>query len=368
RAAATERSRLPQVPPHLVRELTHADRLSQIAVEAVAEESFLVAEHRRRRERDDRDLRRPLVVLQLAQRFGAVHVRHPNVHQHEVGQVLDRRRDSFDPAVRLQRPEARELQHVARELPVLRVVVDDQDQLLRHRYAACLSGSVNRNVLPAPTAVSTHSRPPCSSTNLRDNGRPRPVPSRRVVCPCSNSSKISSTSSGGMPAPVSATATSTAPSVNRADTSIRPSGGVNLIAFESRLKTTWRTRRSSASTVISSGSTVRPTAIRPRVARSPCIVTPLRRTSAIATVERSSSRCPASIFARSSTSLISDRRCRPASRTSATYASCCSFSSPNICSRRTSEKPMIAFNGVRSSCDMVARKSDLWRLTVSSSW
>ena len=27
---------------------------------------------------------------------------------------------------------------------------------------------------------------------------------------------------------------------------------------------------------------------------------------------------------------------------------------------------MIAFSGVRSSCDMFARNSDLWRLTVSS--
>ena len=34
---------------------------------------------------------------------------------------------------------------------------------------------------------------------------------------------------------------------------------------------------------------------------------------------------------------------------------------------RTSEKPMIAFSGVRSSCDMLARNSDLWRLAVSSS-
>ena len=28
---------------------------------------------------------------------------------------------------------------------------------------------------------------------------------------------------------------------------------------------------------------------------------------------------------------------------------------------------MIAFSGVRSSCDMLARNSDLWRLAVSSS-
>jgi hypothetical protein len=35
-------------------------------------------------------------------------------------------------------------------------------------------------------------------------------------------------------------------------------------------------------------------------------------------------------------------------------------------SARTSEKPMIALSGVRSSCDMFARNSDLCRLAASS--
>ena len=41
--------------------------------------------------------------------------------------------------------------------------------------------------------------------------------------------------------------------------------------------------------------------------------------------------------------------------------------SPNIRSLRTSEKPMIALSGVRSSCDMLARNSDLCWLAASSS-
>ena len=48
------------------------------------------------------------------------------------------------------------------------------------------------------------------------------------------------------------------------------------------------------------------------------------------------------------------------------YSSCFSFSSPNIRSSSTSEKPMIAFSGVRSSWDMLARNSDLCRLATSS--
>ena len=57
------------------------------------------------------------------------------------------------------------------------------------------------------------------------------------------------------------------------------------------------------------------------------------------------------------------------------YSSCFSFSSPNMRSVSTSEKPMMALRGVRSSWDMFARNSDLcwlatssWRLLSWSSW
>ena len=58
---------------------------------------------------------------------------------------------------------------------------------------------------------------------------------------------------------------------------------------------------------------------------------------------------------------------RPEERMSSRYSSCFSFTSPTIPSRSTCEKPMIAFSGVRSSCDMLARKSDLCWLAVSTS-
>src|SRR5262249_28401339 len=50
---------LTEEPPHLVRKLAHADRLGEIAIEALGEEPLLVAAHRGGRQRDDRDLRRP---------------------------------------------------------------------------------------------------------------------------------------------------------------------------------------------------------------------------------------------------------------------------------------------------------------------
>src|SRR5918912_53927 len=43
---------LAQETPHLVGELAHADRLREIAVEALGKEPLLVAAHRRRRESD----------------------------------------------------------------------------------------------------------------------------------------------------------------------------------------------------------------------------------------------------------------------------------------------------------------------------
>ena len=52
---------------------------------------------------------------------------------------------------------------------------------------------------------------------------------------------------------------------------------------------------------------------------------------------------------------------------SSRYSSCFSFTSPNSLCCSTWEKPMIAFSGVRSSCDMLARNSLLCRLAASSS-
>ena len=66
-------------------------------------------------------------------------------------------------------------------------------------------------------------------------------------------------------------------------------------------------------------------------------------------------------------SLISASRWLPEVMMSSRYSSCFALTSPNILSRSTCEKPMIAFSGVRSSCDMFARNSDLCLLAVSSS-
>ena len=64
---------------------------------------------------------------------------------------------------------------------------------------------------------------------------------------------------------------------------------------------------------------------------------------------------------------MSESRCSPEDRMSSRYSVCLSLTSPNMRSSSTSEKPMMALSGVRSSCDMFARNSLLWRFATSSS-
>ena len=63
---------------------------------------------------------------------------------------------------------------------------------------------------------------------------------------------------------------------------------------------------------------------------------------------------------------MSASRWLPDERMSSRYSSCFALISPNSRCRSTCEKPMIAFSGVRSSCDMLARNSLLWLLATSS--
>ena len=55
-----------------------------------------------------------------------------DVHHHEVRCALDRERHAILAGLGLDRTVAVDLQQVARELEVLRVVLDDQDELIRH--------------------------------------------------------------------------------------------------------------------------------------------------------------------------------------------------------------------------------------------
>src|SRR4029077_5938855 len=67
------------------------------------------------------------------QRLHPVHARQLHVHQDQVGTMRSRQLDAQLGVARLQRAVADVPEHVAHELHVLLVVLDDQDQGLGHR-------------------------------------------------------------------------------------------------------------------------------------------------------------------------------------------------------------------------------------------
>ena len=103
-------------------------------------------------------------------------------------------------------------------------------------------------MLPTPTSLSSHIRPPCSSTIRRVRVRPRPVPSELDAdrVPCWKESKIRDRSASAMPMPVSVTVMSTSGPSVQARTVTLPPSGVNLTALPMRLSSTCLSRSSSA--------------------------------------------------------------------------------------------------------------------------
>ena len=142
--------------------------------------------------------------------------------------------------------------------------------------------------------------------------------------------------------------------------------GVNLRAFDSRLLSTCSTRRESpmAHASFTPKSMVK---ARPRFATSGANAA-ARRCSKALKSKRSRAICssPASTLEMSRTSLIKARRWREEFLTKPSCFSCSAFSGPGSFWRRMPVKPMIELSGVRSSCDIVARKADLTRSAASA--
>ena len=210
--------------------------------------------------------------------------------------------------------------------------------------------------------------PPRSRARWRLIDSPRPVPPySRVVLLSTwrNSSKITPKALSGMPMPVSATVSVSPPSWYRVVTVTVPSA-VNFTALLRRLM---RICFSLSSSVYNGGSS----AASAFTSRSRSLLTSgstVRRQrstsgSKLKLVAWTSMR-PASILERSRMSLINARRCSALTKIFSRF-SYWRTGSASLARRITSRvKPMIAFIGVRSSCDMLARKSDLcWEAAAS---
>ena len=103
-----------------------------------------------------------------------------------------------------------------------------------------LRGSRKWKFAPCGSAWDAHRRPPQSSTMLRHNGRPSPVPVALVV---KKASKICSMSSDAIPVPVSLTCKSTSlPSISAEDIAMRrgrfAEARMDSIALVTRLMST----------------------------------------------------------------------------------------------------------------------------------
>src|SRR6266540_2143982 len=236
--------------------------------------------------------------------------------------------------------------------------------------AGYLLGIRTLNVLPTPGSLVKLSLPPSSSTNRWQMCRPSPVPSRWRLWPestCSNARKIRGWSSGGMPMPVSATSMRTMSSSGGRTVSATAPRSVNLIALLARLRRIWLRARWSVWTTRSlsgiSAVNLRPLAL--------AIGTSTSATSASTSRQRTgcgvSSTLPDSILARSSRSLMIESRCLADACTVLSWVSCSSLSGPGSRISSVPVKPITAFNGVRSSWLMLARKRSLAAAARSSS-
>src|SRR5262249_20705507 len=150
---------------------------------------------------------------------------------------------------RLNQLVSRVAKQVAQDLPVILLVLYDEDALAHGSFTcrSTFTGIVNANVEPLPTLDSTQMRPPCIPMVRLAIDRPRPVPPFRLVAvlsACWNSSKIFPWSEEAMPGPVSRTATVRDPLSPVALIATSPSY-VNLIAFPTRFSRTWASRRPS---------------------------------------------------------------------------------------------------------------------------
>src|SRR6266404_887260 len=226
------------------------DRLGEIVIAAGGTRLGLVARQRIGSDGDHRNGFQRRIGLDAPRRLVAVHHRHLDVHQDQVGLVLGRLCNALDAVMCFDHVVAGHAQKIAQDLAIVFGVFDNE-YLLAHAASsigAALIGTETLKVEPEPSSDSTEMRPPCSSTMRREIDRPSPVPPFLrvlVLSTCWNSSKILAWSAGAMPGPESTTDMSKRSPFCAARISTPP-WSVNLMALPTRFSRTWVSRRASA--------------------------------------------------------------------------------------------------------------------------
>src|SRR5262249_9118518 len=242
--------------PHAREQLVHAERLGDVVVGAEIERRDLAGLVPAARQ--DRDRHALVARAQGAQEVEALHVGQPEIENDQIRLLLQE----------LQRGLAvRRFQHLialrgeahAQQLANRGLVVDHQDLERGRAHAAvssCLAcggiGSLTENTAPGRAVRFAALMLPCiASTKPREMARPNPVPARTPspLVARQNLSKISSSSSGGMPSPSSTTCRQTASRSRQLTIRIIEPSGEYFAALSSRLNRTCSNRTASRSSI-----------------------------------------------------------------------------------------------------------------------
>ena len=207
------------------------------------------------------------LLPQPASDFVAVHPRHPDVEEYDIGRIALRHLQRRRAAVGYPDLVALQLEQHGEAIGGVLIVIHDQQPMARRRRRPLrllsrplVMTSFNRMhrdrqphdefaPLPSPS-LRASTVPSCISTRFFTRVRPMPSPPCAFVeawSTCTNNSKMWGSMSGAMPMPLSRTR-STASSPSRSAVSqMRPFASVYLAALVRRLPTTWASRTGSAS-------------------------------------------------------------------------------------------------------------------------
>ena len=194
------RSRFTAAGPDGVGERREVDRLAEVLVEPGRERPIPIADHGVGGERDDAQPGDGASIrTELAQRLPAVHVGEPEIHEHQVGELLARQCDAVGRGVGRQHLVACRPQKLGRQRPVRRGVLDQQDgrhyssafvrrRARRASAAACPAGRACSGT-PRPRRARRPGRSPdmhdhagcrwSTGSDLSSRSRSGPSPSRR---------------------------------------------------------------------------------------------------------------------------------------------------------------------------------------------
>src|SRR4029077_16974626 len=162
-------------------------------------------------QRNDGDVAGTGIVLEAPGRFPAVEAGQREIHDDDVGTQLEGLVEGLVAILGLLHPQPRVREELDVDVPVVGIVVDEQDQqgVGRHRQSSLgARGMTSVKVEPSPSALRTVSSPPSIWVRRRQMASPRPAPVYWRVGESSawrKSSKITSWSLGEMPMPLSAT-------------------------------------------------------------------------------------------------------------------------------------------------------------------